>query len=251
MSAVMKVANVFRKFNGVSHIDELINELRYCHLFHDTVKVGGWFDVDKESYSLGNSAVGYNYYYVVYRILDEMNPKNIIEMGLGQSTNLLSAYARTHLDSMHITVEHDVEWVNFYNKKYEMQNHNSRIEMVDLHAEKQSFKDGWTYYKYDTTQFFNIVNEKKYDFISIDAPFGEIGKSVYNRVDILEYLPDCLDNDFVIIIDDYGRKGEKNTVLEIQNILNRSNIKHSIGIYRGQTDICCIASENWKWFCTM
>lgn len=50
----------------------------------------------------------------------------------------------------------------------------------------------------------------KFDVISIDAPIGT--DLEYSRRDVLELLPDILEKDFVILMDDANRQGERNTI---------------------------------------
>ena len=64
--------------------------------------------------------MGYQYLYAVYRILNTVKPKKILELGLGQSTKLLSQYAKTNKEVKHIVVEHDQEWIDFYKKENEV-----------------------------------------------------------------------------------------------------------------------------------
>ena len=64
-------------------------------------------------------------------------------------------------------------------------------------------------------------------------------------------MPDCLDESFVIIIDDYNRKGEKKTVYEIEQILKQNGISYAKGIYYGDKQCMVICSKNLKFVCSM
>lgn len=70
-------------------------ELIWANVFHDTVCESQWF-LDK-SLSLGRAAIGYNFAYVLYRCLNEVNPENILELGLGQSTQIVMQYMKNRL----------------------------------------------------------------------------------------------------------------------------------------------------------
>lgn len=66
-------------------------ELLWAEIFHDTITGSKWMK-DKRL-KLGRAAIGYNLAYVLYRILDEIQPENILEMGLGESTQIyISVY---------------------------------------------------------------------------------------------------------------------------------------------------------------
>lgn len=55
----------------------------------------------------------------------------------------------------------------------------------------------------------NAFQGKTFDLILIDAPLGADMKQ-YSRIAVLESLPECLAEQFVIMIDDTDRSGEKN-----------------------------------------
>lgn len=101
---------------------------------------------------------------------------------------------------------------------------------------------------YDEKGFKNIVDGKKYDFISIDGPFGS---SPFSRIDILNYLPQCLSESFCIVIDDYDRVGEQNTAAIMRDILTENNINFCDGVYSGSKDLYLLASANLKWLTSM
>ncbi|GHV55474.1 hypothetical protein FACS1894216_17910 [Synergistales bacterium] len=87
-----------------------------------------------------------------------------------------------------------------------------------------------------------------FDFISIDAPFGS---DVYSRIDVLDIIPDCLMSSFIIMIDDYNRIGEQNTVKEIMRRFSDRNISVCSGSYRGAKQSLLITTEDYKFLCTL
>ena len=78
-----------------------------------------------------------------------------------------------------------------------------------------------------------------------------MGGGYSSRRDIFEFLPGILEDDFVIVIDDYDRIGEQNTVKEIEGILNAKGISYASGIYLGLSNICVITAECNKFLCTL
>lgn len=196
------------------------------------------------SISPGRWAVGYNYVYVLARVLNETEPHRILDMGLGISSSLISRYIdyKNFEDSEHIITEHDQEWIHFWTKNNQLSAH-SRIAKQEL---ENKIKDGHRYFAYADLK--KDLNGKKFSFISIDAPFGS---DKYSRRDILEFLPDILDEDFVIMMDDTERQGEKNTIRELQAILKISGIRYEIGWYDGMSDCCIIVSPKNKFLCSL
>ena len=132
------------------------------------------------------------------------------------------------MEIKHIVVEHDQDWINFYKKGNEVPE-NSKILKLERVTKEYKDDDSVLAFK----NFKESLQGVKFDFISIDAPLGANAK-IYSRVDILEILPDCLDDNFIIVIDDYNRKGEKNTVNEIEQILRKNNISYVVGVYCGE-----------------
>lgn len=87
--------------------------------------------------------------------------------------------------------------------------------------------------------------------ILVDGPFG--GRSERSRRDIVPYLPQILAEEFVIMIDDCGRKGEENLVQEIRGILNKHNIEHAFGLYKSGSTCHAgvIACKKWRFLTSM
>ena len=73
----------------------------------------------------------------------------------------------------------------------------------------------------------------------------------YSRIDIISILPKCLDNDFVIMLDDYNRSGEKRTIQEILKILKSHKIPVKTHAYVGAKAFYLICSESLGWLATM
>ena len=82
----------------------------------------------------------------------------------------------------------------------------------------------------------------------IDAPKGCEG---FSRVDILNIIPQCLHESFIIMLDDSQRNGEQNTIKEVLHVLDNHNIKYTTGVYSGEKDVIVIASDDNKFFCSM
>ena len=57
-----------------------VNELNWANIFHDSIKGCTWLDSENFAINPGRWAVGYNYFYAVFRVLNEFKPKNILEL---------------------------------------------------------------------------------------------------------------------------------------------------------------------------
>lgn len=222
-----------KRFENRTYNVGLENE--WAHVFHDAIIQSSWLKY--RDFTPGRWAVGYPYLYVMYRVLNEMRPNTILELGLGQTTKMITQYAATDSTIKHFVSEHDDEWIAFWQQSNQM---SSNTEIIKLELEKRDFL-GQEIFAYK--EFEENIPKLKYDFISIDAPFGP-GEQKYSRVDMLNLLPSCLAESFVIMIDDCNRKGEENTVHRIELLLQESNISYVMKKYIGEKSMVLMTSEN-------
>lgn len=224
-----------------------INETLWANIYNNTVSSSKWL-VDK-TVSPGRWAAGYPCLYAIYCILDKMQPKRILELGYGQSTRLISQYAKANQQVEHFVVEHDSNWIEFFSKKQEPFT-NTRI--VELDTERV------TYHEAENVLVFSGFEEEfsklKFDFIIIDAPFGaepDYNRKIMSRIDVLRILPTCLERSFVIILDDFERQGERTTAAEIDMILKVSGIEFKTGTYSGSKDTKIWCSRDLSFLCSL
>jgi hypothetical protein len=217
-------------------------ECNWSNVFHDTVNGYDWYNV--KSISLGRWAIGYPYAYVMARVLNWLHPTCILECGLGQSTKIINSYVSYYSDEncKLDVVEQDKDWIDFFCKDNKLDKnvsiHNRALRTVRINGNEC----------YAYSNFQSIVENKKYAFISIDGPWGG---DFISRVDILEYIPDILEGQFAIMMDDYERLGEKNTVDMIMKKLSDNGIKAKKGLYRGEKDMCIIVPDTMDFMFTM
>lgn len=219
------------------------SEAVWAQIFNNTITNSTW--LKDKTFSPGRWAVGYPYLYVMYRVLDEARPKHILELGLGQSTRMIAQYAAAFGDVEHIVVEHDQDWIDFFCKDLHM---SDRTKIVRLDLEMQPYKEAEAVRVYKG--FHEKFKDNKFDFISIDAPLGSDMK-LYSRIDLLNILPQCLLNSFVILIDDFDRIGEQRMKAEVCKILDESNIAYRTGQIAGAKKGAIIAAQSLNFFCSM
>ena len=113
--------------------EALSKEILWSHIFHDSIKGSKW--LQDQPFSPGRAAIGYPTLYALYRILDEFQPKSILEIGLGQSTKMIGSYVKwkehNNEECKHIVVEHDESWIDFFKNSFELSN-SSEIMQFDL-----------------------------------------------------------------------------------------------------------------------
>lgn len=219
-----------------------IDEILWSEVWHDTINEIDW--LKGISLSPGRFAVGYNYLYVVTRILNEFRPLRILDVGLGISSTLISRYFE-ELDNPsgeHIIVEHDEEWKEFYCKTRKLSDQ-STIVMKSTTDERIGMESCLGYIDFST----NLQN-KRFNLISVDGP--GCGPK-YSRRDILKLLPNVLDEQWIIIFDDYNNRGVKRTVNETKRILANKGYAFCCGKYSGLSDVYVMASEANRYYCSL
>ncbi len=222
-------------------------ELIYANIFHDTIKGSEWLP-DDFPMSPGNMALGYPALYALYRILNEVHPKSILETGLGQSTKMISLYNRKHKDCHHRVVEHDSSWIEFFTNHFNVPETTEIVELpiTDITIDLGKGSSNVTVYE----GFAEKFTGQQFDFMCIDGPFG-FRSPQYARVDLFGILPECLAESFVILLDDCNRDGEKNTLNLISELLSENSIPHRKNIYFGEKGTGILVSENLAFLCSL
>ena len=217
-------------------------ELLKSSIFNDSIVDSKWLKY--KSFSPGEWAVDYAFLYTLYRVLNDMHPKSIIEFGLGQSSKLIHQYAHFYENenANAITYEHDPNWIEFFKFNTDS-NYSINVKIIEL--------ANVTYKGEATLSYKNIIQEfgtKQYDLIVVDGPFGS---NRYSRSQVLALAQTNLADTFCIMIDDYNREGEKETVRELMNILDKKNIKYLSVTYNGSKQHFLLCSENLRFLTSM
>ncbi len=230
--------------NNIIKISRSVEELKWANIFHDTVRGYEWYD--NCSLSLGRWAIGYNYAYVLSRVLQEIQPESILELGMGQSTTIVDMYSKYcyNMGKMvrHDIIEQDSKWIEFYKKNNSLSN-TSNIFQRDVVFEQ---RENGPFYKYAALN--SILQGKKYTLISVDGPWG--GENI-SRTDLIEFIPDILEDDWVILLDDCQRRGEKRMIELLTSKLNSFEIIYESAVYPGEKDAFIITSSNYKFLTSM
>ena len=242
--------NQLKKLNDLLENEVSVsNEILWANIFHDTIKGSRW--LSNQPFSPGRAAIGYPTLYALYRILDEFQPKRILEMGLGQSTKMIGTYVKWKVkngdDCKHYVVEHDESWINFFRKSFELSEASKVVHMdlikpfIDLDSGEKTSINMYA-------GFGEYFEDEKFDLIFIDGPFGS---PIYSRMDIIDILPECLKDSFILMLDDAGRVGEQNTLKMIGNVLDKNKIDYAFNYYVGQKATSIITSRDLHFLCTM
>lgn len=233
---IKKERNAKKLEGGVRDILAAIN-------FNRAIEGSDW--IKRKDFAPGNFAVENQYMYSIFKILDTGKFGSVLDIGMGQTSKLVSQYANYHPECMQVIIEESQEWATLFSNSLVMSENIEILIMKYVFVEKNK----------QPVRVFEGFSEKlkgkKFDFISIDAPLGGDMKE-YSRIDILSILPECLNTSFVIMIDDVNRQGENNTVKDILKILENNNIKYCWNIRMGlDADFAIITSEDNRFLCTI
>lgn len=221
------------------HLIMCQQETLKANLFRDTIQDSEWLVY--KSFSPGGWAVDYGVLYTLYRVLNDMKPKNIIEFGLGQSSKLLHQYG-AYYNTNTITCEHSSEWVVFFgaevNGKYPI-----NIKLLEL--EHRNYKGFETLVYKD---LIDVCKGEKYDLIVADGPYGS---GHYSRSQLIDLVQNNLAERFCIILDDYERGGEQETISEVRKVLEAKQIPYSYIVYNASKQHCLICSKELEFLTTL
>ena len=238
--------NLMDKYNiqidKITLLGRIEEENTWSNVFHDVIKDSIW--LQNKAFAPGRWAAGYQMLYVMYRILDSVKPKKVLELGLGQTTRMISQYSG-YYHAEHQVVEHDPKWIEFFATTYEVPDN---VKFVNLDTIVDNYLDDETVIMYQG--FEEQFKGQKFDFICIDAPLG--GKAIkYARVDILKILPECLESDFVLLLDDTERTGETNTIKLLQNTFEENGIEYVMKRYDGRKSSTIFTTEKYSFLTSL
>lgn len=223
-----------------AHQDTL-SELYWANVYHDSIR--GKKELENLGLNIGRWAGNYTFFYVLNRIMNDYQPKKIIEFGLGESTKFISTYIENYTpDSVHTVIEQDENWRTAFLNRF-LVSDKTTIKVLPLTTQKV--------HGFDTNSYAEIgekVNEK-FDLYIVDGPFGSNHYSRYDIVTLAEKLE--ANDEFIIIIDDYNRKGEQQTVQVLIKMLEQKGIVIHKGQYKGLKSVLILATEQYKYIKTL
>lgn len=218
----------------------LLKELNWANVYHDSIR--GEDSLKNLPLNIGRWAGNYTFFYILYRVIKETQPKAILELGLGESTKFITSLIDVYKIKHHDVVEHDQEWINIYKSK-EL---NSSVTKF--------FHKNLVETDYNNTPHFSYsdldgVNLKSYDLYVIDGPFGSKFDSRKEIIDLIMLRDNS--KDFVIIIDDSDRVGEKLTIKNLENYFIKESIGFKSTHYHGLKSVYLCCSLNYKFLTSL
>lgn len=239
---IKKIKRVFNELKvNQTKIIAQNNELLWSSIFHDSIK--GKPHLENLSLNIGRWAGNYAFFYVLNRILNDYQPKRILEFGLGESSKFVSTFLEHELpNSNHLIIEQSEDWKESFGMRFKLFK-NSRVVVCPLEQRMiQGFASNF-YKDLDT------VVDGVFDLYIVDGPFGSQNFSRYDIVDMIQRVDQ--NNEFIIILDDFNRKGEKDTFNALLNFFKEKNITIYTANYSGDKDVMVLGTEKYKFITTL
>jgi hypothetical protein len=206
-----KVVNIIRKIIGTQRAIQGIQTILNMQLFRSVIEDSAWLKY--RSFTPGGWAMDNAALYTLFRILNDVKPKRILEFGLGQSSKMVHQYAAFSENAAALTIEHNNNWIQFFCNE---------IPKDVIITVKQFDTEIIEFNGFKTLSYKNINNitGDEYDLIIVDGPFGS---RHYSRPQIIDIVKNGLPEQFCIFIDDAERNGEKETIGVLCKILQNMN----------------------------
>jgi hypothetical protein len=237
---VKKICHLIRRILGTNNINELMQEMVAGLYLQMSTQNTEWLKINSFSPGAFNWAMDSLALLNVFKIINNTKPKNILEFGLGESSKLIHQYA-AYSGTNALTIEHDKAWENYFVNQFPT----LKINIKNLELLEMDFRGKNTF----TYKNIESITQNKYNLIVVDGPFGEEWHE-YSRIQILDFIPQGLDENFCIFIHDTERKGEQNMLNLLLQKLKSSTIKFHMRDYRSIKWHTVICSDNLK-FLTM
>ena len=213
-----------------------VKENHWADVYHDSIK--GVPFLQTLSLNIGRWAGGYPFFYVLNRVLKDFRPESILEMGLGESTKFVSLYLDNYLtNTNHNVLEQDEKWVSFFNENFQL-SEKSKIVLSPLITKTINN------FKVNSYKDLSVVENEVYNLYLIAGPFGSDNISRYEIVELSKKFKKG--DEFIIIMDDYNRMGEQNTINKLLDVLNSKGITFYSNIYSGLKSVFILGTEKYK-----
>lgn len=201
-------------------------ELVYQNIVHrDLQRLG----IDQPLYAVGGAA-NYSYIYLLLRACTELPVRNVLELGVGQSTLLLDALGKQR--GFAVTgLEHDAGWATRIGEQCE----HVRVLQAPLVQRRVCGHHAEAYDAPDLSGEFDLV--------LVDGPRGRQRNS---RWGALEWVGERLAEDFLVIFDDAERRGELDTIGAALKQLDRMGRTYVAGRVRGTKSQFLIAGGSMQ-----
>ena len=215
----MTLSNRWHKFRGLERENFWILRalLLDPKLGNSGVLIGGW-------------SIGAPLYVMLNLLLSRHDNLSVIEFGSGESSHFIQDVAERHPSKVrrHVVIEHDAQFAQ------RLMDKGVDVRIVPL----TKMKGGCRY----DVQAKSLISDIPFNVFIIDGPFGSSRLSRNNIFDFIE--ANLIPEDFVIIIDDIHRVGERESEMMVMKQLRKAGYEPIRRRYRGLKMCTVIAPKS-------
>ena len=184
--------------------------------------------------SPGGGTASFSQLYVLLILLRDGGFHRVLELGVGKSTELLQQWAGSH-DAETSHVDDNAGWLEATVK--------DRPGSTRIHAPlaKRAVLG------HDIEWYGTERPPGKFDLVLVDGPQAWHGEARYNRLGVLNWLPDILAEDFVLVVDDASRRGEQALVRAAEQRLRASRSGVMSREVIGSNSQVLLATPRYRW----
>ena len=174
-------------------LERLANEIAYADILRQMTASYGW--LPSPLYTVGGAA-SHGLVYALARALEEYRFSHILELGVGQSTAVLSAYAQTHGATV-LSLEENADWAAKLRER-----HGSASHQI-IHAPLVPGARGASWY--DPASWREHVPAGGFDLILVDGP---VGTKTLSRSGVVAHFKGIRAAEWAVIWDDLDRAAD-------------------------------------------
>lgn len=185
--------------------------------------------------SLKGGTASYSLLFVLLSLLRSGSFTSVLELGVGQSTQLIGPYVACDPGRSSVHVESDAGWLELALA--------TSPRSMGLHAPlTRTTVDGRSIEWYGCER-----PTQKFDLVLVDGPSAWEAPNRYNRLGILGWLPHILADEFVLCIDDSSRPGERRLAAEAETLITSSRPGVRRATFVGATTQTLLVSPEYQW----
>jgi predicted O-methyltransferase YrrM len=212
-------------------------EVIYRALFLREIAKMGIADI---FYPVG-AAANHSFLYLIARSLRELPFSNVLEFGAGQTTLLLNEFRKKTSRQITVTtIESAASWAENIKALVD-----HAVVLSPLAKIKTSEGKSVQWY----SDLSSIRSDQRFDFILIDGPYAASFKNRWNRLGAETIIPHILSDNFVLIIDDSDRPGERLLAKAIELRLRNAGIEYFSSVTKSGKWQTVIASKRYMQAC--
>ncbi|MBC7482381.1 MAG: hypothetical protein H7337_10905 [Rhizobacter sp.] len=218
-----KILDLYR-YNVQPRVEALHAEQIFQGIFQDQCRQRG---IDEPFYPVG-AAAGYSLMYLLVRALSELPIKDVLELGSGQTTILIDRLRG--MEGTHVTYEQSELWAASVSRRA------PRCQLIHSPLVERSSKGV-------THRGFEQLIPTDFDLLLVDGPNGTDHASRYDCVQLVEANRK---SEFIIIVDDADRPGERETLQSLADVLRRRGIDFKLNYVSGRTTQAVITTPGMR-----